>query len=607
MAESSNEAERDARRQRIVRWTVIAAWAAMTAWAFVYVARYASPIPFMDDMELAGALLPDSHLTWAWFWAPANEHRIVVPRLLYMLGLWTTEDFRSGMHVQVIVQSLTALFLVLAAWRLRGRASLADAFFPLLLLHWGNAENFLLGMQITIAVPIALVAAFVVLALRRPGAPGHGSAILMALCVLLLPLNGGFGLMQIPPLVAWMLVAWWTLRRSSVAEERATARVFAAAVVATGLLVAYYFVGFQFPAHTSRTHEPWPIFRTAVQFLSLNLGPIAERERVLAPLGVLGFACLAALAALSAWKDRDERLRIAAVIAGLAAACSIACAIGVARAPTGASAGVANRYVILPTALWITAFLALCRYGPRKLALAAQSLACIALAALLPYDARYGAWYGERHHGSATALAESVRAGFPYEDVVEQNWSAFYPSPFGFGARLLQLRRIGYPPFDDVGAGKDWPETDPWFMFQPRPRRIDSPERSAPRRVPGGNALVLRADSRIEIVAPENARVVRARFGVLPNAWKGAGPGEPHCDGLGFVVELATNGAEPRVLFERVLRPHEVPEDRGMQELEVALPEAPAGAERVLLLRTRNVSGKNRDLDFGYWADVHVR
>ena len=39
----------------------------------------------------------------------------------------------------------------------------------------------------------------------------------------------------------------------------------------------------------------------------------------------------------------------------------------------------------------------------------------------------------------------------------------------------------------------------------------------------------------------------------------------------------------------------------------VALPEAPAGAERVLLLRTRNVSGKNRDLDFGYWADVHVR
>jgi len=28
MAESSNEAERDARRQRIVRWTVIAAWAA---------------------------------------------------------------------------------------------------------------------------------------------------------------------------------------------------------------------------------------------------------------------------------------------------------------------------------------------------------------------------------------------------------------------------------------------------------------------------------------------------------------------------------------------------------------------------------------------------
>lgn len=604
MDASVNAATRIPAAERGVRWAVIAAWFALTAFAAVYVARYASAIPFMDDLELVSALLPGAELSWDWFWVPANEHRIVIPRFVYMTGLWLTGDFRSGMYFQVLAQSLTALGLILAAWRLRGRASLVDAFFPLLLLHWGNAENFLLGMQITIAVPTALTALFVATALARRGAPGHGSAIVMVLCVLLLPLNGGFGLMQMPPLVAWMLGAAWSLRRSDDPERRASARVFAVGAFAAVALVAWYFVDFEFPAHTSRTHEPWPILRTAVQFLSLNLGPIAERERMLAPLGVLGFAAIAAIAALSAWKQREERLRIAAVFAGLAAACTIAAAIGVARAPTGASAGVANRYVILPTALWSSAFLALCLFGPRKLALGAQALACVALAVVLPFDVRYGAHYGGRHVGAANALQESVRAGFPYEDVVDQNWRAFYPSPEGFGARLLQLRQAGYPPFEDDAAGDTWPKSDPWFMFEPRPRRFEAPEPPTPRRVPGGNAIVLRADNRIELVPRPNAERLRARFGILPNAWKGGGPGEPHCNGLRFRVEAVLPGREPRVLFERELHPHEVAADRGTQSLEIDLPREP---ELQLVLRMENVSGTNRELDYGYWSDVRAR
>ncbi|MBK7875431.1 MAG: hypothetical protein IPJ77_06725 [Planctomycetes bacterium] len=594
----------DPKRASFTRWAVIGAWFVLTLAAHVYVARYGSAIPFMDDMELASALLPGAELDWAWFWAPANEHRIVIPRFVYMLGLWTTGDFRSGMYFQVFAQALTALLLILAAWRLRGRPSLADAFFPLLLLHWGNSENFLLGMQITIAVPIALTAVFVATALRRPGAPGHGSAIVMVLCVLLLPLNGGFGLMQMPPLVAWMLGAAWFLRRSESPEERAAARVFGMGAAAAFALVAYYFVDFRFPAHTARTYEPWPILRTAVQFLSLNVGPMAERQRWLAPLGVLGFAALAAVVALVRWKQREERLRIAAVLAGLAAACTIAAAIGVSRSPTGTSAGLANRYVILPTTLWITAFLGLCVFGPRKLALAAQSFACLALAVVLLHDFCYGAWYGARHHGAATALEESIRAGFPYEDVVEQNWRAFYPDPYGFGARLLQLRQAGYPPFDDLAAGSSWPASDPWFMFRPRPRRVDAPEPAAPRRVPGGNALVLRADSTVELVPESGATRLTARFGLLPNAWKGAGPGEPHSDGLRFVVEAVTPGEAPRVLFERTLRPHAEADDRGMQSLDVELPRA---AKLELFLRTQNVSGEHREFDFGFWADVRAQ
>ncbi|MBI5362612.1 MAG: hypothetical protein HZA53_05495 [Planctomycetes bacterium] len=583
---------------------VLLVWVAMTVAANVYVARYASAIPFMDDMELVDALLPDARVGWDYLWSQANEHRILLPRLVYLAGLHLTHDFQFGMYFQVWAQSALALGLAVFAGRLRGRASFADAFFPLLLLHWGNAENFLLGMQITIAIPTVLTSTFVALALRKGGAPGHGAAIGMAACAFLLPLNGGFGLMQLPPLLAWMLGAAWCLRRSESAEERATARVFAVGALATLALVAFYFVDFRFPPPSTRTLDLPAIARTAAQFLSLDLGPVAERWRILAPLTVFGFAGLAVGFALSAWRTRAERGRVAAVLAGVAAAVSIALAIGVARSPMGYSAGLANRYVILPTPFWITSFLALCVFGPRWIAHAAQGLACLALVVVLPLDFRYGAWRGGIHLGGSNALYESIGAGLPYEEVVDQNWRAFYPTPEGFGARLLQLREAGYPPFEALAAGKGWPASDAHFMFDPRPRKIDAPEKGRPRRLKDGYAFVLRADNAILIGAPPTATELHARFGMLPNTWNGSAPDGARTAGLRVRVEANAKGAPTRVLFERELRPATVAADRGAQTLQVALPRE---AELELVLRMQALSGAAGELDVGWWGDVRAQ
>ena len=590
--------------QRLARPFVLLVWLAMTIAAHVFVARYASPIPFMDDMELVSAFLPGARVDWAFLWTQANEHRIVIPRLVYLAGLELTGDFRSGMYFQVWAQSLLALGLALFAGRLRGRPSFADAFFPLLLLHWGNAENFLLGMQITIAVPTVLTSVFVALALRRAGAPGHGSAIAMAACAFLLPLNGGFGLMQLPPLLAWMLGAFLVLRRSGVAEERATARVFFVGVLATVALVAWYFVGFYFPAHTQRSFDLLAVLRTAAQFLSLNLGPIAETWRLLAPAGVLGFGAVALILALRAWRERAERGRILAIVAGLSAATCIALAIGMARSPSGSSAGLANRYVILPVPFFVTAFLALCVYGPQRIARAAQGLACIALAVVLPHDFRYGAWRGGMHLGSAQRLEESVQNGMSYEQVIELNWSAFYPSPAGFGARLLQLRQAGFPPFDAAGTAVDWPESDPYFMFDPRPKAVVAARVGQPRRLKDHWALALAAENEIVLAPSPGAARLTAGFGLLPNTWNGSAPGGARTEGVRFRVEARGRAGEARVLFERELRPHAVPGDRGTQRLDVALPNE-AGLE--LLLRMEAVEGPPDSLDVGYWCEVRAR
>jgi hypothetical protein len=445
-------------RERVTLGAVLAVWLAMSVLAWVFVARYASPVPFMDDSELLLGLVPEAKLDWTFWWVPANEHRILIPRVLYMSLLALTHDFRSAMYLEVVLQSALALALLLFARRLRGRASLADAFFPLLLLHWGNAANFLLGMQITIAVPTVLTCTFLMLGLARPAAPSPRAALGMVACAFLLPLNGGFGLTQLPPLLAWMLALGVLLVRAPEAERRRSGRVLLGGVALCLALVVAYFWNFEFPESTSKTHAPLAVLRTALQFLSLNFGPVATRFRILAPIVAVGFAAVAALFALRAAREsRTERWRVALVLAGLAAACTIALAVGMSRTEMGYSAGLATRYVILPAPFFVAAYLGLCLYGPRLWAGVVQAIGCLLLIAALPTElhARPSAWaWPTWARPTSMSRVDRARHADP-EAVVMQNWKAFYPSPEGFPpAPAAVAPRRTYPPF---GTIRRWP------------------------------------------------------------------------------------------------------------------------------------------------------
>lgn len=583
---------------------VLVTWAAMSVLAWLFVASYASPIPFQDDTELIAGLLPDAKLDWHFWWVPANEHRIVIPRAIYMALLGLTHDFRGAMFFQVVAQSLLALALILFARRLRGSTRAVDAFFPLLLLHWGNAANFLLGMQITIAVPTVLTCTFLMLALARRGPPSAVAALWMCVCAFLLPLNGGFGLTQLPPLLAWMGVAGLVLVRRPAPDERRTGVVLLAGTAACAALVVYYFVDFRFPESNSHSFDLAHVLRTALQFLSLNLGPVAVRFKIPAQLFVCAFAAIAAVFALrDARRDRAEAWRASAVVATLAAACSIAVSVGISRTDMGYTAGLATRYVILPAPLFVAAYLALCRFGPRVWAAAIQTAGCAVLVLALPTDFTHGEVMGLQHLGSSNELRESVRSGAPIEAVVAQNWRAFYPTPDGFRARLLQLRAIGYPPFEDPAIARDWPRSDPYFMFDPHPRSVRDAGTATVRRILQENALLVRAESEIVLAPPNGARRLRAAYGMLPNAWNGSLEGGRRSDGVAYVVDWRATDGATRELFRRELRAHEREADRGVQTLDVALPEA-AGE---LVLRTQNLSGANREYDLSFWSRVEVR
>src|SRR5262245_48403078 len=123
-------------------------WVAMTAGACAYVARSTSRVPYADDLEFCDLVTNSAQQSWDWYWQPANEHRVVLPRAFLVLLLRAFGDIRAGMYFQIALQSALALALMLFARKLRGRSSAADAFFPLFLVHWGNPENLLLGMAI---------------------------------------------------------------------------------------------------------------------------------------------------------------------------------------------------------------------------------------------------------------------------------------------------------------------------------------------------------------------------------------------------------------------------------------------------------------------------
>ncbi|HEX3151999.1 MAG TPA: hypothetical protein VHR66_28255, partial [Gemmataceae bacterium] len=101
-----------------------------------------------------------------WLWELHNEHRFPLPRLIY-LGLFRlTGDLRTGCYVSLLGISLVAAGLMRLARRIRGQASLADAVFPLLLMHVGQDENLYMGYQLAFMLTAALAAGLLAVIVR---------------------------------------------------------------------------------------------------------------------------------------------------------------------------------------------------------------------------------------------------------------------------------------------------------------------------------------------------------------------------------------------------------------------------------------------------------
>jgi hypothetical protein len=410
-----------------------------------FVRTYGVNFPHFDEWENVPAITGEQPVTLKWLWSQHNEHRIVVPRLVYLgLAKLTHGDFRAGMAFNVTVLSLEALLLVVTARRIRGTTEYSDAFFPLVLQTWGQAENLYWSFQVQFICSAALSVAFLVLSVRSSRlstAEGMGIGV----CGLLLPLVGGNGLAFAPAVSASIALAGWGEWRRPRGRRRALA-LWAMGLAAVAL-TAFYFVDYTRPAK----HPPSPsrkaTFDAAIQFLSGGFGQVAKmlwpesKNYVLAGVAFT-FALLVGVVLVRP-AERYRAMRLVLVLGGMLC---LALGLGWARIALASDAMFAPRYPTLAAPFWCAVYLAFELPGRRQLRGFAQACLFLCAATLAYENYDIGKQTAEGHRGRRAAIVADIQAGVHLPEILRRHGGFTYyggNDVLGERMRMLHARSIG--------------------------------------------------------------------------------------------------------------------------------------------------------------------
>jgi hypothetical protein len=389
-------------------------WTVMSVLALGLVAFYGSNVPYVDDWEMVPFLTGEQPVTLAWLWSEHNEHRTVIPRLL-LLGVFHAgrRDFRSGMALSGVGLAGLAAGMILAARKVRGRIAWTDAFFPLVLLHWGHEDNLLWFWQVGF-VGTTVIAGFLLILIVRSGADLKRPAVVGAgLLLLLLPLCGANGLVFGPPLVVWLLVCAWEARNGN--RSWALMGLFAVLVAA---LCGLYFVGYHPPSMPSRKGAT-ECLHIALEFLSCGLGrPLTlanENWWFLWAGAIVGCTAMWTLACARAWfRQPPERCRAFGLACFLGAIVGLAIGLGWGRSGFGVGTGYSRRYITLAAPLVCCGyFVALLYLRPVWSRLFQAGLLAAALLMLYPNTVRGLREARALHDNKVAHFLADLRAGHP--------------------------------------------------------------------------------------------------------------------------------------------------------------------------------------------------
>jgi hypothetical protein len=386
------------RSSAVVVWLV---WAASLASILVFIARDGRNIPFEEDWLMVAPMVGQEPDLPRWLWSQNSEHRLPLPRLVNLVLLRATGDFRSTMVFNALALSAVAAAMILAARALRGGiTSPADVFFPLLLLHLGNWDNLVWGWQIQFVLPTVLACVLLLIIIAPPTLRSRGVSIAGALALVCLPLSGANGLVLTPALAGWFAYAAWARRPEAPSTQGVGGWLPGAAALVAILLCAVYFVGYESSPWNERSPSLSAVLETTGKFLALSVGPAAASSWLLFG-AVVSLILLTSLVILSAARRQwnDERLRIIGLLAFFASVAVLALAVGWGRAGRAAATGrMPTRYVLLAAPGLCASYFTLLLFGTEWMRRTGPAALALLLALMFPFNTHIGLkrreWFG---------------------------------------------------------------------------------------------------------------------------------------------------------------------------------------------------------------------
>ncbi|MBV9170480.1 MAG: hypothetical protein JOZ81_10390 [Chloroflexi bacterium] len=434
-------------------------------------AQYGLSIPTWDDWNIIPYAAGREPITWGWLWSFHMDHRIPLPRLLFVaLFRLSGGDVRAVMLLNVLLLSGAALLGMLVARQRTGHTRVTDALIPLSLVGIANYANLLSANQIQYISSIALFAVVVYLLMGRPEWFGLSTVAVIGICSICLPLTGSTGLaLTIPQIAVLPLAAWQHRERRERSVRLARWLAVLVAVVLVALVAAYNVFGERPDSAVSQPASSiQEMFVTIAQFAAVSFAAppfsfstparlsnslpgmvtayfsadwVARtwRLRAVVLLGALGIAVIG-LALPVVRRQRPMRQALGA-LGCLAAVGTLAFAIGYAR-----GSALEQRYITLGAVLLVVTYLCLRLVRHSAATAASWALLMISLV-LLPWNVFQAISFGETRRAFEADLVSDIRAGVPVDVLGTRYYEHLWGDPSLATSVLKEMRDDNIGPF----------------------------------------------------------------------------------------------------------------------------------------------------------------
>jgi hypothetical protein len=392
--------------QAALAWT---GWLAMLVWTMVFVVRYGFNLPAFDEW----AFVKISYASWAdklaWLGEEHMEHRFPMARLVFLVLLDITgHDYRAAMWLSVGLLAAASAGLMLAARQLRGRTTLADIAFSVLLLHAGHTENILMGYQIAFTFTVCFLGVFALLAARSGEMRPDRAAWRGALLLLPIAMGGWLGLVFVPPLALWVAWQWWRCWRGGTGGRVGRIATAAVLVAVVGYL-SWSLVIMLGAKMGSDSGLPFSVrLRGLLEVLGIGIGPGKLEREGLLPAGCVLLvlqALTAAGLAVVGIRRAEERPVAWGLLALLLGVWAFAVGVGYSR-----GSGWASRYSAFTAIGVAVPLLALARYTRAQAKITALVVLAVVLGTALQLPKNYKHAKTQAHLHSAVYASVRIDA-----------------------------------------------------------------------------------------------------------------------------------------------------------------------------------------------------